>query len=656
MAGAGAGAPSPGSTDAALIALLLTALVSAAPAPPASAGGGGAASRALDSLGTRSAFVLASFAVAPAAAAPGFTLRRVTNPRYRPALPFALLPGTGTRGPLRAMDHARVQLGHRAYGAGPRYTEWNVAAGEQLRDRRAVEVSIAGATDEQRTDWRTLRLEAQRGPLRLGVGDVPAVPLGSLGSLQRLRGVALGCESRGGSTWRALGGVPTPAPRAATPRLGLAGVVLDGVRMDASSLSLALFGFGRDRTGAARRGSRDADSLAGRGAAGQLGVRAPLALGALAFTLGAQLHDLDGHRGLAARQALGWTLGKPSLVIALEEERNSARTRLLRTEGFALAARREDRWNAQARLLRGRAETHFTGAVREGGESALATRTIQLGGSGAIGRAGWYSGADFHWDDRGAGSERRASLNAGRIGSGGMVMILRFDRSTNGRGRNNERLAAELGTALSHGGRLALEPRAIWNAAALDQLGLGARVNWPLGWPGARLWGATTLGAERDRGYRATLREMAIGVSFTPRPRDRGEIELRQYDESGAHALEATTAYDLETARYEHAGDTFGRRREGLVEVHVVRSGNRSGVADALVSLDGKEFRFTDADGVARFERVAPGVHVVALEERSLPAGHEVVSAGRAFVTVELGRVAEPLRFEIARPARRTRF
>jgi hypothetical protein len=75
-----------------------------------------------------------------------------------------------------------------------------------------------------------------------------------------------------------------------------------------------------------------------------------------------------------------------------------------------------------------------------------------------------------------------------------------------------------------------------------------------------------------------------------------------------------------------------------------------------LVLLDGRESRFTDASGIARFERVTPGVHLVSVEERSLPSLHQVVGAARAFVTVERGRETDPVTFEIARPAKRTRF
>jgi hypothetical protein len=51
-------------------------------------------------------------------------------------------------------------------------------------------------------------------------------------------------------------------------------------------------------------------------------------------------------------------------------------------------------------MLRGRAETHFTGVVREGGDPAVAARTMQAGGSGNWGASSWYSGADLYFTRR----------------------------------------------------------------------------------------------------------------------------------------------------------------------------------------------------------------------------------------------------------------
>ena len=119
----------------------------------------------------------------------------------------------------------------------------------------------------------------------------------------------------------------------------------------------------------------------------------------------------------------------------------------------------------------------------------------------------------------------------------------------------------------------------------------------------------------------------------------------------------ALNAYETEMERYDTPGNGWLANRDtGRVTVRVTRSGNGAGASDVLISLDGKELRFTDADGVARFDGVTPGVHVMAIEERSLPANYEVVYASRVFVTVEPGRVPEMVRFAIARSERRSEF
>jgi hypothetical protein len=119
--------------------------------------------------------------------------------------------------------------------------------------------------------------------------------------------------------------------------------------------------------------------------------------------------------------------------------------------------------------------------------------------------------------------------------------------------------------------------------------------------------------------------------------------------------MEYGASYDVQFERFA-ALRRGGAADSGTVIVQVVRDGNRSGIPDVLVSLDGNELRFTDADGVARFDRVAPGIHLVAVEEGSLPAHHQVVGAARAFVQVERGLMPAPVAFPVARPERRRTF
>jgi len=597
---------------------------------------------------------------APAAAAalhaaPGFVLRRVPNPRHRSvdasarAMPAALMR-------LRAIDRLKVQVTHVRSGAGRRLTDWRIEGGEEYRERAALSAVASGTNDGDRSRLRTLRLDAGRGGLSGSFGDVPPVTVERFVSLQHLRGAVVEGDLGGGAWWRALGGGPTPTPGQPTPRAAIAGWVIDGARVDDARLSLALFGF---RRGAPTARSGDPDSLAGRGGQAVIGITAPLPMGSLALRLAAGHHDLDGHGGLTAGQITEWNLSAPRLVIALRDERATRRARVIGSDDYRATPRREDRWNVQARPWSGRAEAHFTGVVRAADDPALSARTIQLGGSGTVGRSRWYAGAEAGWDDRPLTGEldRRLSLQAGRSWTAGHALLARLDRNTGGAGRDQLQATVELSLALRRRLRLGLEPRLWWDARRLAQGALEARLTAPLPWLGTRLAAGVVLAAAAERGFRGELREATLAVSLAPRARDRGDLEIRRVSDGGTGHLEYDAGYEMVADRYESlVGGSFARRDSSRVTVLVLRSGNRSGAPNVLVSLDGKELRFTDEDGVARFDHVSPGVHVVALEERSLPPQQEVVGASRVFVTLERGHPPEAVEFTIARPARRSTF
>src|SRR5438874_10309644 len=109
-------------------ALALLALLAAAPAAFAAAG-------AAEPPAPAGAVAAAAAVPAPAGASlatpSGFTLRRVPNPRYRPPALAAPALGIATVGPLRAIDHLRIQVAQRGAGAAPGYFEWQLFAGEQ---------------------------------------------------------------------------------------------------------------------------------------------------------------------------------------------------------------------------------------------------------------------------------------------------------------------------------------------------------------------------------------------------------------------------------------------------------------------------------------------------------------------------------------------
>jgi hypothetical protein len=651
MADAGFRAAAAGNRSVALAALALFLA-----APPAFAATAAAEPQASSAL---AAVTSPAVATNTAAAGPpsGFTLRRVPNPRYRPPALAAPALGIATVGPLSAIDHLRVQLARRAAGARTSYSEWQLFAGEQRRDHDAIELSAAGEARYGRSSLRTIALAARRGDLLTGLGDVPSIGIGRMGSLQRLRGLSVISLPRDGVAWRGVSGVPTPLPGQNTPRMVLAGTMVENLKTDDTRTTIAMFGFGRGRVAPAQAAT-PGDTSAGAGGMASVDVRAPLPLGALAFAIGAQIHDLDGSTLLAAQQGLGWSLVTPVLALAFDDERATDRTRLLRTDGLTPAATREDRWNAQARMLRGRAETHFTGVVREGGDPSIAARTMQAGGSGNWGASSWYSGADLYFTRRmiEGVDERRLSVYSGRISSTGHALVLRYDRTTDDLGRDATQASAELALALARGGRFSVEPRCAWDEGRAQQAAADLRLTWPFAPLATRVTAFVSLGATPGQAFRPALHEAALAIALAPRARDHAEIEVRRRDDYGLPTYETTASYDLSEQRYESLHGARPGRDEGLITVRVLHAGDHAGVSDVLVMLDGRESRFTDASGVAHFERVAPGVHIVSVEERSLPAQQRVMTAGRILVTVERGRDTDPVTFEIARPERRTKF
>jgi hypothetical protein len=289
----------------------------------------------------------------------------------------------------------------------------------------------------------------------------------------------------------------------------------------------------------------------------------------------------------------------------------------------------------------------------------LASRTVQLGASGNFPHSAWYGGAEAVWDWRALTGveERRVSIHGGGLLARCDAVLARVEETARDGDHASLTAMGEASLALPHGARLGLEPRLGWDADHFRQGDMTTRLTWPFGWLSTRISGSLTVGALREDGFRGGVREAAIAVSVVPRLRDRSDLEVRRVDQDGRPLMEYSLAYDAMMERYDTPGQGwFAGRDTGRVTVRVVRSGNGSGVGDILISLDGKELRFTDPDGVARFDRVPPGIHVVAIEERSLPANHEVVYASRVFVTVEPGRAPEPVSFAIARSERRSKF
>jgi len=589
-----------------------------------------------------------------------FQVRRVINPRYRPHSTDVAGVSAPLVNRLRALDHLHAQITRRGAGPSSRLTQWDLSLGESYRNQDAIEAAASGELTAFGSSLRALRLQGRRGAWSGAIGDMPATIVERVATLSRLRGGVIRLSSGPrGSAWSAWGGGPTPLPRRPTPRLGVGGVAMQGLSVGGGLGSFALVGFGRGAVGpAAGAGPAPSDSLAGRGGEVHAGARGRLPIGTLAVHLAVQGHDLDGRSAFAAREAVEWSLVSPSAALFLSEQRAGAHTRVPGTEGILRAATREDRWNLQARPFRGRAETHLIGVIRDGGEPTLASRTIQVGASGNLGASPWYSGAEYVWDWRALTGieERRFLLHAGRAAGSGRAVSARLERTTSDAGRDALLLGGEASLPVGRGARLALEPRVSWDGGLLRRADAAARVTWPLSWCAARVMATLAVGAAREEGYRGSLREASVGIVFAPRFRDRATLEVRSLHEGSSHDLETTASYDLTAERLRGSDDWLSSRDSSRIEVAVVRSGNGTGVPDVLVSMDGKDLRFTDPDGVARFDGTPPGVHVIAIEERSLPRSYEAVGNTRVFVTVERGVAPDVVRFTIARPVRRVLF
>jgi len=585
----------------------------------------------------------------------GLIVRHVPNPRYRASPVTDPMAGVANVGRLRALDHVRAQI--RRHGVGTRQSDWQVAGGEQYQGQNGVDATATGVTAAAATRLRTLRLDGRRLGTSVSLGDVTRVDLERGTTIQGMRGAWLRMERANGSEWRGFGGVPTPRPGTPTPSLALAGVAAEAPPFHLARLTFAAVGFERRGTPAAWPLAQVSPSP-GRGMSLRYVARVPLAGGSASTGTELQAHTLLGGRAIAGSEWVEWTRVSPSGVWSVREQRTTRQLLILDLDRLAPAARRDERWNVQQRLLGGRCEVHAVRSVRDGGDPELGTHAFQWGGSAQLGRSAFFSGFDVSSDWRGVthARERRADANLGWTGTGGGLVSGRIERLERSDGARALAFQGETSLPLHSAVRLALEPRLAW-AGRLEQARLVSRLSWTLPHWAARVTGAVGLGAARDDATRGVaVQEASLALSIAPRSRDRGDFDVTRSDEGGAAHTDYGAAYELESQRFERFDEWYGSHDSSRVVVRVVRAGNRSGVADVLVSLDGKELRFTDDDGSAGFDRVDPGVHVVAVEERSLSPNDQVVGASRAFVTVERGRRPSPLMFEIQRPTRRVRF
>lgn len=637
---------------AALTALLLAAAAAADPAA-APAGPG-----APDSLPTATADAVPAARIAPhPPEAEGFTVRRITNPRYR--APVAAAPGFGAPalGRLRSLAVAHLQVTSRGGGSAQGTRDWELSVGEESPAGSRIEASAAGGTGGGRTGLRSARVEARLGALELALGDAPPLRLlADRPPLHGLRGATVAFRRADGPRWSAAAGGATPVGPRPAPAIRILALAVAEVRHDIARLSAAASGF---RRAAAVPGGGTfpvpGDTLAGGGGELSLGWAAPLGGGALSGGVTGQAHDLHGARAIAVQHAVAWRHVSSRLVAEVADRRGSPRLVRLSADRLLPDAGAETRWGLQSRHRGGRMEWHVGGVRWNGGGPARDATTVHLGGSSGLGRSAWQVGGDAVWERRLGAEQRRTSLRAGHYGARRVSLAARLEHLRRAGEPGRGLLAGDLLVPFRDGARLALQPRLAWAAGTLDRAGLAARATWPLARWSGQLTASLAADAERNGALRGRLSEAGLAFTWAPRARDRGALEVTRRAEGDRSWLDYGLVYDAQVERY-GARAHRASADSGALVVRVVRETDGTGIADVLISLDGNELRFTDADGLVRFERVAPGTHLLAVEEASLPAHHQVAGAAREFAQVEEGRATPTIVFTVSRPERRRSF
>lgn len=579
----------------------------------------------------------------------GLTIRRIPNPRWRAPSPLAAGFAAPAALRVRALDVAGLRL-MRQDGAGAGTSEWEARAGEETPGGDRIGVAARGASRHGRTILRTVLLHARRDRWSVAAGDVPPVSLAPAAlPLHGLRGASLAHERGERGAWSAAVGASSPASGSGDVRLATA--AFRDVRFDVARLSASLAGFARGVS--ARAPITAGDSLAGGGGQATMGWTAAIPGGSLAGSLLAQAHDLDGLRATALQHLLAWRMVTPGFTAELRDQRGTPRLRRLSAGQLPRDPGNDTRASVQSWLPGGRIEWHATAYARSGGDPTSDVRTLTSGGSGSF-AATWRAGADGLWERRAGVGSHRLAIHLGRSNGAGLAWTARGERRATAGDPARLQLGGETLLPLGTTARLAVQPRMAWWGDRIDEAALRAELTTPVDRWSGRLALSAAGGAVRDRGFRPRLLDLALAFIWTPGSRDRAGVEVRRASDGGPARSEITLDWELQRERHAIAGTAA--RDTGSLRVRVVREGGHTPVADALVSLDGREYRFTDADGRARFDRVAPGVHVVAVDESSLPDHQRTVGPARAFASVERGVPAPEVVFVIARPAKRSQF
>src|SRR5204863_2463220 len=125
------------------------------------------------------------------------------------------------------------------------------AAGEQYRADDALELAAAGSRRPGDPELTALRVSGRHRRVDGSLMDAEPITIGR-DVFQRLRGAVLRYTDPRDARWLALGGVPSPLPQMATPRLALGGMAVQNLRFDEALVSASGFAFWRGGSRAGR--------------------------------------------------------------------------------------------------------------------------------------------------------------------------------------------------------------------------------------------------------------------------------------------------------------------------------------------------------------------------------------------------------------------
>jgi hypothetical protein len=568
-------------------------------------------------------------------AADTIVVRRAPNPHYRPPSE-RILPTRLVAPRQNGFDHLYAQISGRGLSSEVTTGDAHFILERLYKDTDRVTLQVDGTSRSGLWSGRETRLETRDGRWAGDVGDLLAFAPFPEMDFHAARGLFLGRQLAHGGTLALTAGRPSPWATGD----GAQFLALTGQDLPSQTTKI---------TGAAGAFRWDSGRYSGSSAwQAVLGQHTPLWGGEFGSGLGLQRHDLGPGATSAAAIGVEYRTQHPAYALSLRARRATDGMRILTDEEADVAPRQELAAEGQTRFWRRRAELHSSLTRFAGGDSTRNWRSAQVGGSSQFGPSPWYAGCHAAWDVPGTSNvlSRQIGAYMGRSGGSSAPLVLRLQQTWSPASATAWELAGETSFGIGRTSRLSVEPLAEWREHVVDRAGVTLGGSRPLPWAGSRLTMRLRVESLQARDYRVGVSEAEIAFTFRPRARDTMEMELRQgLDIQG---YELTSTYDMQQPRYA-GSSTPARRRDASDLVVRVEHSDGTGVDNVLVSLDGKEVRFTDSSGQALFENVTPGVHEVTLEERTLPEGWHVQGSARQLFSVERDVTPQLPRFTIER-------